>query len=196
MAQDRLKDYIPVAERIADFYGHHPNGRIITTIVEHKEETGFVLMRAEVYREADDAQPSATGHAFEVKGQGHVNQTSHIENCETGAVGRALANLGLETKRGGAERAPRQDAARPPKAAPAKPPGPVPVDNPEEEHNRLDRAIREALGVLGRKEPAFNKWVQEQHETDSDWFDLSIDTKREILADLNAMVDKQVAAAK
>jgi hypothetical protein len=37
----------------------------------------------------------ATGWAEEVRGQGNVNKTSHLENCETGAVGRALANAGL-----------------------------------------------------------------------------------------------------
>ena len=37
----------------------------------------------------------ATGWAEEIRGQGNVNKTSHVENCETGAVGRALANAGL-----------------------------------------------------------------------------------------------------
>ena len=35
------------------------------------------------------------GMAEEVRGQGHVNQTSALENCETSAVGRALASIGL-----------------------------------------------------------------------------------------------------
>lgn len=37
----------------------------------------------------------ATGHAHEVKGSSNINKTSHIENCETSAVGRALAMLGI-----------------------------------------------------------------------------------------------------
>jgi hypothetical protein len=36
----------------------------------------------------------ATGYAEEVRGEGNVNRTSHVENCETSAIGRALANLG------------------------------------------------------------------------------------------------------
>jgi hypothetical protein len=36
----------------------------------------------------------ATGYAEEVRGSGNVNRTSHVENCETSAVGRALANAG------------------------------------------------------------------------------------------------------
>ena len=37
----------------------------------------------------------ATGYAEEVRGQGNVNRTSHVENCETSAIGRALANCGM-----------------------------------------------------------------------------------------------------
>ena len=36
-----------------------------------------------------------TGIANEVKGAGNINKTSHIENCETSAIGRALASIGL-----------------------------------------------------------------------------------------------------
>ena len=36
-----------------------------------------------------------SGMAEEIRGQGHVNQTSALENAETSAVGRALASLGL-----------------------------------------------------------------------------------------------------
>jgi hypothetical protein len=42
-----------------------------------------------------DNEIIATGWAEEIRGQGNVNKTSHVENCETGAVGRALANAGL-----------------------------------------------------------------------------------------------------
>jgi len=37
----------------------------------------------------------ATGTAMEVRGSGNVNKTSHIENCETSAIGRCLACMGL-----------------------------------------------------------------------------------------------------
>jgi hypothetical protein len=33
--------------------------------------------------------------AEEIRGQGNVNKTSALENCETSAIGRALASLGL-----------------------------------------------------------------------------------------------------
>ncbi len=67
---DRFEDYVPVAERLEKFYEKFPDGRVITHLIEHNMETGFVLMRAEVYRSPDDAQPAATGHAFEVRVHG------------------------------------------------------------------------------------------------------------------------------
>ncbi|HEV2763076.1 MAG TPA: hypothetical protein VGV38_08780, partial [Pyrinomonadaceae bacterium] len=70
--------YIPVAERIEKFYDRFPEGRIVTSIVQHDAESGFVLMRAEVFRQPDDAHPSATGHAFEVRGESYVNKSSYI----------------------------------------------------------------------------------------------------------------------
>jgi hypothetical protein len=102
--KDRFADYVSVAERIEKFYELHPKGRVCTSIVEHDSERGFILMRAEVYRHPDDAQPSATGHAYEYKESGYVQKTSYIEVCETSAVGRALALLGFEVKRGIASR--------------------------------------------------------------------------------------------
>ncbi len=102
--RDRFEDYVPVAERLERFYDRFPDGRVITQIVEHSSESGFVLVRAEVYRSPEDAQPAATGHAFEVRGESFVNKTSYVENCETSAVGRALALLGFEIKRGVASR--------------------------------------------------------------------------------------------
>jgi len=37
----------------------------------------------------------ATGHAHEERGSSNINKTSYVENCETSAVGRALAMLGI-----------------------------------------------------------------------------------------------------
>src|SRR5437868_13314607 len=77
-----FQDYVTVAERIEKFYERYPEGRLITHIVEHDAERGFILMRAEVYRNADDALPAATGHAYELKTEGYVQRTSYIEVCE------------------------------------------------------------------------------------------------------------------
>ena len=37
----------------------------------------------------------STGHAHEVQGSSNINKTSYVENCETSAIGRALAMLGI-----------------------------------------------------------------------------------------------------
>jgi len=42
-----------------------------------------------------DGSIVGSGMAEEIRGQGNVNKTSALENCETSAVGRALASIGL-----------------------------------------------------------------------------------------------------
>jgi len=141
-----IQDYITVAERIEKFYQQYPEGRIITHIVEHDAERGFILMRAEIYRHPDDALPAATGHAFEYRDAGHVQRTSYIETGETSAVGRALALCGFEVKRGIANREVAQKPARKPPEPPArgdaqKPP--APVQKPAEPEAKGDQPATE-----------------------------------------------------
>lgn len=107
MGHFKLEDYAPVEERIALFYADHEAGRILTAV--ERLEPPLVVFRAEVYRDADDERPWATGYAYEKEGEGHVNKTSYIENCETSAIGRALANAGYHGKRDGAPRPSREE---------------------------------------------------------------------------------------
>src|ERR687893_423266 len=65
-------EYITVSERIEKFYAKFPQGRILTSVVEHNAETGFILIRAEVYRDAEDTLPAATGHAYELRSPRHA----------------------------------------------------------------------------------------------------------------------------
>lgn len=116
--KDRLADYVPVSERLEQFWDGCPDGRVLTTILEHNIDEGFILMRAEIYRNQDETTPAATGHAFENRTSGYVNKTSYIENCETSAVGRALALLGYEIKRGIASREEMEKVARMSEAKP------------------------------------------------------------------------------
>jgi hypothetical protein len=92
-----LKDYVDVAERIRAFYERYPEGSIQTEMV--RLEGDMVVFKATVYRDREDRHPT-TGHAYEREGQGFVNRTSFIENCETSAIGRALANLNFARTRG------------------------------------------------------------------------------------------------
>jgi hypothetical protein len=89
--------YAPVAERITQFYSVHPGGRIVTELVSRTG--GEVVFRASVYRELADPAPAATGWAAEREGDGDVNEVACLENTETSAIGRALANLGFTASR-------------------------------------------------------------------------------------------------
>lgn len=86
-------DYAPVAERITLFYARYPSGRILTRLVSRTEDE--ITVQAFVYRSLEEQRPSATGLASERIGDGDVNTVACLENTETSAIGRALANLGL-----------------------------------------------------------------------------------------------------
>lgn len=58
------------------------------------------------------------------------------------------------------------------------------TEQPVDEHDQLDGEIRSALKVLKKTEADFNGWVQGEYETDSEWKDLSLTVKRELLAHL------------
>ena len=85
-----LSTYATVEERLALFWAANPDGRVYTELVNMTDST--VLFRAFVYRHRDDTDPTATGYAYEEKTERGVNATSHVENAETSALGRALAN--------------------------------------------------------------------------------------------------------
>lgn len=89
-------DYETVDDRLHKFWSEWPDGRIETELVSHTE-TQFIV-KAHAYRLETDEFPAATGYAEERVGTSTVNKTSALENCETSAIGRALANLGLSPK--------------------------------------------------------------------------------------------------
>lgn len=102
MANFDLDKYVTVAERLQQFWADHPGGAICTRVEVSTDQV--VRVRAEVFRDINDRRPASTGTASERPGDGFVNRTSAIENCETSSVGRALALMGYSVDRGVASR--------------------------------------------------------------------------------------------
>lgn len=91
-----LDDYEPVEVRLEKFWKEHEDGRIETELLEASKDRFIVMAR--LYRTEVDAKAWTTGIAEETVASRGVNQTSALENCETSAIGRALANAGYATK--------------------------------------------------------------------------------------------------
>ena len=93
-----LNDYEDVDSRIHKFYSEYEDGAIITELVSNDEEKGVVVFKAVAFRTFVDAQPSAIGYARGSRKDRGVDRDFWFENCETSAIGRCLANLGLSAK--------------------------------------------------------------------------------------------------
>lgn len=91
-----LDSYETVEERLVKFWEAHPEGRILTSMVHYDDNK--VVIRAEIYFNREDDRPVATGYAEEVRGSSPVNKTAHVENADTSAIGRGLANCGFQSK--------------------------------------------------------------------------------------------------
>jgi hypothetical protein len=104
-----LNDYQTVAERLDEALKEHGDMRVITSL-EHTERLDGrpvqYVMKAELWL---GTTLVSTGWAEEIVGNSPVNKTSALENCETSAVGRALANFGFQGKNPSATRPSRNE---------------------------------------------------------------------------------------
>ena len=83
------KDYKTVAERVTEFHNEHKDNKsILTEIIQFKD--GIVVVKAVV----KIGESIFCGHAYEELGSSKINETCALENCETSAIGRALASAG------------------------------------------------------------------------------------------------------
>lgn len=92
-----------------------------------------------------------SGMAEEIRGQGHVNTTSALENAETSAIGRALASIGLA----GGEYASAQEMDAVPRkqeaiANPAPAPAPAQAEKPQPSQEE-ERMCNEFLAEVKQK---------------------------------------------
>ena len=120
----RGKQYVEVNERIKFFRNENQyKNWTISTDVTLSDDRKECIAKTII---ADPEQRViSVGHAHEVQASSNINKTSFIENCETSAVGRALAMLGIGIDTSIASANEVNDAiakqeAKPAKAAPKK----------------------------------------------------------------------------
>ena len=99
MAKFNLDNYETVEDRLKKYWEENPYGKIETEVVHITDDGSCVTIKASVYIHAmtDVGDHTlilkTTGIAQETKGQGgFANADAWMENCETSAIGRALAN--------------------------------------------------------------------------------------------------------
>ena len=85
------KNYVEVNERLKYFREHFKGYSLLSEIVELTDEK--IVIKARIL--SPDLIEVANGLAYELAGSSFINKTSYIENCETSAWGRALANFGI-----------------------------------------------------------------------------------------------------
>ena len=91
------KPYVQVNQRVLELrhkYGDKDNMfGIKTKVVKWNEEKNEIIIQAWITDKT--GRIVGSGIAHEEKTQTGVNSTSYVENCETSAIGRALAAFGL-----------------------------------------------------------------------------------------------------
>jgi hypothetical protein len=158
-----LADYEPVEVRLEKFIKDYPTFRIATEL-EVVEATRYIV-KAYLFKDASDGVAWATGYAEETVSSRGVNQTSALENCETSAIGRALANAGYAPK---GKRPSREEMSKVVAVKPVKPAvSDVKADDqdywttPVNEYKKvvdapvtLDKAMENIAAIIGTGEAA------------------------------------------
>jgi hypothetical protein len=112
-----LADYETVEVRLEKFIKDYPDFRIATELESF--QSNRYIVKAYLYKDIKDEVSWATGYAEETISERGVNSTSALENCETSAIGRALANAGYAAK---GKRPSREEMTKVVAAKPVKPP--------------------------------------------------------------------------
>jgi hypothetical protein len=156
-----LADYETVEVRLEKFIKDYPDFRIATEL-EVCEKDRYIV-KAYLFKDAQQSTALSTGLAEEKVTDRGVNQTSALENCETSAIGRALANAGYAAK---GKRPSREEMTKVVATKVVKPPvQEVKADNqdywttPVNEYNgvvdapvTLEKAIENVAAIMGTGE--------------------------------------------
>ena len=156
-----LADYETVEVRLEKFIKDYPNFRIATELESFQGNR--YIVKAYLYKDINDGVSWATGYAEETISERGVNSTSALENCETSAIGRALANAGYAAK---GKRPSREEMTKVVAAKPVKPAvQDVVSDNqdywttPVGQYNKvvdapvtLDKAMENIAAIMGTPE--------------------------------------------
>ena len=143
----RGKQYVEVNERIKFFrqeeqyknWGIHTEFPMLTD--------AECLCRASIVD--SDGHTVSVGHAHEVKTASNINKTSYVENCETSAVGRALAMLGIGIDVSIASANEVQDAIAQQDSTPSKPA--ATAKSKKEEASIMDKAVTYIKGAVDKQ---------------------------------------------
>ena len=156
-----LADYETVEVRLEKFIKDYPDFRIATEL--EVVEADRYIVKAYLYKGIGATVAWATGYAEEKITDRGVNATSALENCETSAIGRALANAGYASK---GKRPSREEMTKVVAAKPVKPAvqDVVPDDQdywttPVGQYNKvvdapvtLDKAMETVAAIMGTPE--------------------------------------------
>jgi len=95
------KDYVMVNPRVQYFRKNFKDYTLQTTWLRIDEK--MAICKAIV--KTPDGKTYSTGTAMETSADSFINKTSHIENCETSAIGRALGfcDIGIDVSIASAE---------------------------------------------------------------------------------------------
>jgi len=144
------KEYTEVKDRVDAFLSEYPTSTIETNLISVNnitdtpsgERCNEYMIKSTVYPDKqNNPDMYYTGYAAERDNTGFVNKTSALENCETSAVGRALAFAGF----GGGYSIASKDEVENAKAAQVK--SHVKIKHLEE----LDKLAKKASPIIGEE---------------------------------------------
>ena len=103
-------EYETVAERLSRFKKDNENFRMESEVIAHTalEESTRWVVKVSLWRDANEERCTSTGFAEERDGGQGANRAAALENCESSALGRALANAGYA----GSKRVTREELAK------------------------------------------------------------------------------------